>query len=257
MRHLTIRAHPHRLPKCFFMQIMVSALLILSGCAAQPETQEQEARIEQVVVIGASIVQQAFGQNLRKPHREATLALQNEGLDIKVYGYGWGGFEISEIGEKVEEAFDRFQSHTLFIIHIGGNNVSRLRPYENAEPDDLNAMMNDAKALSMLVEPRRDSVVFATLTYRSYPEMGPYTITADVEHLGSKPFIVDILQKEWGAATTPLCQEKGDVMDFYSWSQLNFEHFISNDGIHLSERGKTGLREYLASQLDVLITSDC
>ena len=46
-------------------------------------------------------------------------------------------------------------------------------------------------------------------------------------------------------------------MDFYSWSQVNFEHFISNDGIHLSERGKTGLREYLASQLDVLITSDC
>ena len=94
---------------------------------------------DKVVVIGASIMEQVYGQDLTTPNATRTAEWQANGVAVDVYGYGFTGYDINQIIPEVQTAMNTplFASNTLFMIHIGGNNVSATRPYD---PSDFAAI---------------------------------------------------------------------------------------------------------------------
>ena len=148
-----------------------------------------------VVFIGASIMQQVFSQNLAAPNAARTTAFRAAGLAVDVYGFGWSGYVVSSIRPKVIEALAAFPADTLFVIHIGGNNVSNTRPYATASNASKNAIIADYNGLIADIGARKSDVILCPITFRTYEAETdvlalptPRDAAFANEALGSKPY---------------------------------------------------------------------
>lgn len=210
--------------------------------------QQQARAYTNIVVIGASIVEGSFGRDLTTPNSLAQAALEGAGITgVNIYGYGWSGFTITQILPKISEAFAAFPNDdTLFIIHIGGNNVTLTRPYATATQTELDGLRSELDELYSLIESRRDDVIVASLTFRDYDD-----ITADNEDNGSLPYITNEYAKRFN---TRFQNKDGmPVVDLYTWSYANRVDILAEDNIHLTNFGKQLLREFVPTRIKYLL----
>lgn len=193
-----------------------------------------------VVFIGASIVEQPFGRNLVTPNATRTTAFRAAGLAVDVIGFGWSGFTIAPLIPKVTEALAAWPADTLFVIEIGGNNVSNTRPWATASTAQRNQITTDWASLIAACTPRRADIVICSETFRTYQAEADIAalpsprdaVFAD-EALGSKPYNDAIFIPAiaaWRPETINL--DGNPVVDLYNATRNIYESYVSGDGVH-------------------------
>ncbi|AUR82840.1 SGNH hydrolase-type esterase domain protein [Vibrio phage 1.029.O._10N.261.55.A7] len=200
---------------------------------------------QNVVVIGASIMNSAFGQDLINSVDDATAYLNVEG--VNVYGYCFSGYAINQIIPKIQEAFVAFPSNTLFLIHIGGNNVSSLRPYASASQANIGSFEADFDLLESTIAPRYNDCVVADLTFRNYDGDTLYN-----QENGSLPLITNHYSPRRNPNFTNV--DGRSVLDLYTYVRNNHAVMLSNDYIHLTGMGQTMIMQHMMDRTRYLVT---
>ncbi|WP_422351227.1 Ig-like domain-containing protein [Flagellimonas sp.] len=207
---------------------------------------------DKVVIIGASIVEQTFGRDLNNPNATRTSEWQANGVNVDVYGYGFSGYEINDIITEVQTAMSTYTTNTLFMIHIGGNNVSTTRPYSTATPAELQSISDDYDALITAIgQTRKEDVILMPITFRTYD------IEDDIhtnEELGSLPYNQEILIPKILANTPSQINIDGNpIVDLYNFTHQNYTTYFDIggpgfDGIHPSVPGRTLLSDFMSGR---------
>ena len=200
------------------------------------------AGYKRVVFVGASIMQQLFGQNLAAPNASRTQAFRGAGLAVDVYGYGWSGYVISSIRPKLAEAMTAFPADTLFVVHIGGNNVSNTRPYAKSTTSQRNAIASDYAALIADIGARKGDVILCPVTFRTYeaePDVAalpnPRSAVFETEALGALPYNANIFIPAIAAWRPETINADGNpVVDLYNATRNSYETYVNGgaDGVH-------------------------
>jgi hypothetical protein len=196
-----------------------------------------------VVFVGASIVEQPFGRNLTVPNATRTAAFRAAGLAVDVIGFGWGGYTIAPLIPKVQEALAAYPADTLFVIEIGGNNISATRPWANASTATRNQIAADWANLLAACTPRKADIVICSETFRTYQGAADIAalpnprdaVFAD-EALGSRPYNDSIFIPGIAAWRPETMNSDGNpVVDLYNATRNIYETYVSGDGVHPSD----------------------
>lgn len=206
---------------------------------------------DQVVLIGASLIERPFGQSLSTPSARASDTFRNAGLNVNVHGYGFSGEEISGTTGHIAAAFSAFPSRTLFVIDTGGNNVNNTRPYAALTPSQISTIKSDYDALITALQPRAADVVLCNVSFRTYETTADVAATATPrdwvfshEDLGSKPYNDAFFVPKIAAAFPATMNSDGQpVADLYNATRNLYDAFIDPaDGLHPAD--PQGLQEY-------------
>jgi len=202
---------------------------------------------DKVVVIGASIMEFVYDRDINTPNTVRTNQWNALGVNVDVYGFGFSGAAIDDIVPEVATAMTAHPSNTLFMIHIGGNNVSATRPYDSATPTQLQEISDDYDALIASIPlARRGDVIIMPLTFRLYD---PEEDLVNNQELGSFPYNEDILIPKIAAnAPTQINIDGNPIVDLYNFTYQNFDTYFdlsNNDGIHPSAQGEDLLSEFM------------
>ncbi|SHH10016.1 Ig-like domain-containing protein [Flagellimonas flava] len=210
------------------------------------------AQYDKVVVVGASIMEQVYGRDINTPNPTRTIEWKANGVDVDVYGYGFGGFDINGIISVLQTAMTTHTSNTLFMVHIGGNNVSDTRPFSTATPTELQGISDDYDALIAAIgQTRKDDVIIMPITFRTYD------ISEDIfnnESLGSLPYNQDILIPKILANTPSQINIDGNpIVDLYNFTRTNYLSYfdigaVDFDGVHPSVLGEDLLSEFMRTR---------
>jgi gliding motility-associated-like protein len=204
-----------------------------------------------VVILGASIMEYTYGRDLNTPNAARTSEWQINGVNVDVYGYGFAGYTINQIIPEVQNALTAHPTNTLFMVHIGGNNVSATRPYSTATPAELQQMSDDYDALYAAIPPARlDDVIIMPITFRTYD------LSDDIynnQELGSLPYNQNILIPKIQANTPSQINADGNpIVDLYNFTRNNYQTYFdvsdpAFDGVHPSSPvGEELLSEYMS-----------
>ncbi|WP_420600868.1 Ig-like domain-containing protein [Flagellimonas sp.] len=207
---------------------------------------------DKVVIIGASIMEQTYGRNLNTPNAARTTEWKANGVNVDVYGYGFSGYDINGIISEVQTAMSTHTSNTLFMIHIGGNNVSTTRPYSTATPVELQNISDDYDALLTAIgQTRKEDVIIMPITFRTY------AIVEDIannQELGSLPYNQGILIPKILANTPSQINVDGNpIVDLYNFTHQNYTTYFDIggpgfDGIHPSAAGTDLLSDFMSNR---------
>jgi hypothetical protein len=200
-----------------------------------------------VVVIGASIVNGAFGQSLTVPHPESTALMNTDGVTgVNIYGYGWSGHYIDQLIPKIQEARAAFPNgDTLFVIHGGGNNVSASRPYSamsQVVSDDFNAQLD---LMYSTISSYINDVIVCDLTFRNYDGTTTYN-----QDQGSLPFIDNLYTPRRIAKYTNT--DGRSVMDLHTFIRNNYNAALGPDRVHFTGNGTLLFHSFLVDRIKYL-----
>jgi hypothetical protein len=141
-----------------------------------------------------------------------------------------GGWVIEHGIARAPEMLARHPQIRTVVVHIGGNNVSRNRPY----PRGVTEIRNRMRELLQRLSGDEREVYLSRLSFRAYkrePVVGP-------EHLGSLPYnvrVYDPLIREF--SPTLIDPVTGSPrMDPYTYFRDHPEE-LSEDGVHNNARG--------------------
>lgn len=197
-----------------------------------------------IVVIGASIVKASFGQSLVTPNAVATSYFNHEG--VEVYGYGWSGYDLSQLIPKVGEALAAFpDGDTRFIIQAGGNDVTALRPYSTATALELSTFQSEFDSLLAILSDVWNDTLITDLTFRNYDNTTLFN-----QDNGSRPFIDSIYKPARNSLYTNV--DGNSVLDWYNYVRNNYSVMLSADNVHMSPAGETMLREFTLNRVSYL-----
>ena len=224
-----------------------------------------------LVVIGASIINAAFGSSLEEPHQAATSYFRaTTGLDtLNVYGYGFSGLLMAKVGkqdesmlDKLDQAYAAFPTNTVFVIDTGGNDITAMSPraYSLANAGQLLEFQDDLDAVFDKVNERAGDVIVMDLTYRAY--RNTLNKNADenflIDHSGSGPYIENEYRPRQQIHQPQFLNTDGrSVIDLYNltrnrWTSLL--HFF--DGVHLNASSYPVLREFILDRVAYIFTSE-
>ena len=205
---------------------------------------------DKVVVIGASIMEFVYDRDINNPNVARTNQWNALGVNVDVYGYGFAGDAIDDIIPEVATAMSTHPSNTLFMIHIGGNNVTATRPYGTATPAQLQQISDDYDALiASIPAARRGDVIIMPLTFRLYDY--PVEDLVTNQELGSLPYNEDILIPKIAANWPGQMNIDGNpIVDLYHFSLQNFSTYfdfagVPFDPVHPSTAGEDDLSEFM------------
>ncbi|WP_437395725.1 gliding motility-associated C-terminal domain-containing protein [Flagellimonas lutimaris] len=211
---------------------------------------------DKVVVIGASIMEQVYGRDLVTPNATRTAEWQVNNPNVDVYGYGFSGYDINQIIPEVLTAMNTplFATNTLFMIHIGGNDVSATRPYNTATQPQLDAISQAYDDLYAAIDPARlNDVIVMPITFREYGTDDVY----NNQELGSLPYNQEILIPKILANTPAQINSDGNpIVDLYNFTR-NTPETYSGDNIHPTvPDGEILLSDYMSLRASYFINSE-
>lgn len=241
-------------------KLLVDIVIAAGGTVTDPNNRNQllqdwldasgapTADYDNIVIVGASIIERSFGQDLSAPNASATQVFKDAGSNVNVYGYGWSGTTASFIANKLQIAMDAFPERTLFIVHGGGNDVSSNRPYSGLSQPDIDSVSNDFQSLVDVAASRASDCIVCNITFRPYANITSNEIFLD-ESLGSKPFNDSVLLPKISSSMGGTLNSDGNsYIDLYNWTRNNYKKLLSADGVHLSALGEIELPKFIAER---------
>lgn len=178
------------------------------------------------LVIGASIQAQSIRQEIF--HREVTE--RYPGYDPLIFNRAVSGWTTTNLLNNVSRFLEEHPEASYVLIHIGGNNVSRDRPY----PGGVDQLREELEKILQIIQEDGRIPVLSRLSYRAYkrePLVPP-------EENGSGPYVENVFDPliakycpRFYDATTG----KG-VVDAYGWFKEHQDE-LSTDGIHVNKLG--------------------
>lgn len=196
-----------------------------------------------IVLIGASIIEGAFGRSLVTPHAAATQAFADAGVvNPTVYGYGFGGETTSGAVTRLSEAMTAFPN-AYYIVHTGGNDITPNRPYSSMSAGTTSAIEADWDALITQAQTKPGKVFIANATFRDYGDA-----CFQDPSLGSKPYNDNIFVPRISAGLPHAMNGPIPLVDFYRWSLADFETYLTADNIHHTAAGQAAMRAFTAAR---------
>mgnify|MGYP003385596961 CR=1 FL=1 len=195
---------------------------------------------KKLVVLGASIMNRSFSSPA-----DAITYVQSLGGGISdVTEYAVEGDTIADTLAALPAILLTETEPCLFVMHIGGNDVSQTRPYTTADPERLLALEEGIRNVISTVKSAGHDFALCNLTYREY-----WNILPDKSN-GSLPYndnIVDPLIREMTPEWWDNIRNR-PVLDLYSFIEENIP-LISTDGIHLTPEGEVRLMEFILGRI--------
>lgn len=192
-----------------------------------------------VVLIGASIINNSIDSAYKRGDMERWFAAS--GVIATVYDRANGGETSGDLYARMSDLlaeFDGQQSNTVFVMHIGGNDVSTQGPY----PGGYTSLNNNVRGIINDTIAEGFKIIPSSITYRIPPASNPS------EPYNNNPIIPIIaeLTPEFMVGDRPL-------MDLYTLTYDNQAIWHSVDGIHPTAEGELLTRQYIAAQVSSVI----
>jgi len=187
--------------------------------------------IHNVVVFGASIMNGAF-----EDRNDAMARFGVNGHLVAVYERATSGDDTGQMVARLPAIISEFQdraANTLFVIHWGGNNVSRDGPYPGGASDmeaEARSMLTDIKAAGFYV-------MMSDVSYRVPPASNP-----------AQPYNDAFMYQ--------LQSEFNDIDWFLHQYTFENQALIDPDGIHPTDALKAGIRQHLVDQASPFIVKE-
>jgi len=205
----------------------------------------QEER-EVVIMMGSSIVEQPFGQDLTQTNSQVMARLAENGVNnIDFYGYGFSGQTVGGILPAVSNALEVFpQAH--IVIMIGGNDVTRDRAYASRTAEQAANFTRDLDNLVARFEGIEDQLFLVPLTYSSYNEPQMFEDgSRGVEPFNVYEYLPRIPESQLNVDGNP-------VLDMFNFTRNN-RITLGSDGIHFNRFGLDQQRLFIADRIPYLI----
>ena len=238
---------PSPKPDSSAIQIMPSINHFLLDDELIDPSEEQQV----VVIVGASIVQQAFGQDLTQTDDVIMSKLHANGVNnIDFYSYGFTGTRINNILSRIDIVLATFPEAKV-IVHAGGNDVTATRPYATRSQEEIDKFTSDIEALIAKFSGIEDQLILIPLTFRSYANIHQDDSMFLDGSSGSEPFNINEYLPR-----IPENQKNIDgqhILDWFNLTRNNRFLYSGSDGIHLNRFGNEALRQLVADRLGYLI----
>lgn len=206
--------------------------------------------------LGASIQEQSIRNGTFK-----RMVLEQFGYDPVAFSLAVGGWTTSELLRSLPGFLNQHEHARFVAIHIGGNNVSRSRPY----PGGASLLRIEVQEILKMVLAAGKVPVLARVSYRAYkspppgrapgsPDAGAQSGAVCDEADGSLPYnlhVIDPLIKQYCPDFYDIAAGRGKV-DLY-------EHFrdhaslLQADGVHLEDDGEDAWTGVWAKQAGSVI----
>ena len=198
------------------------------------------ANTRPVIVLGASIMDGAFTGPVK-----STKYLHDIGSSLdRLREYATPGDTIADTIAALPAILAFETSPSLFVMHIGGNDVTGTRPYWSAPVNRLDDLENGLREIISTVKAAGHDFALASITYRNY-----FNILLDGSD-GSLPYNTEIIEPLIRELTPEWWDFETDrpVLDLYQWAFDN-QNLMQGDGVHYTAAGYDALREHI---LDLL-----
>lgn len=188
--------------------------------------------IDTIVVFGASIMEQSFGEfNFEQL---ASDAFASNSVDVAVHSRATSGDNTTQMIAKLPAIISEFSAsaaNTLFVIHWAGNDISQLGPY----PGGATTIDTNCRAMCQDIIDAGFKIAMSNTTYRIPPASNP-----------TAPYNLNIMDSVIADfAIIP--------MDLYDLTINNQVTWYEGDGIHPSTAGKDMNRVYVADTCSPLL----
>ncbi len=194
------------------------------------------------LALGASIQNQSMRHSIFNPEIRRRVSGSNPIL-FNMAVKGWG---VEDVIGALPAMFESHPYASFVLLHVGGNNISKNRPY----PGGAEELQNSLQILLEEIKKAGKIPVLSRISYRKYAE--PYIVPPDSN--GSGPYvykIYDPLIARYSPDFYNWNKRKG-LVDFYSLIKSN-PKYLSEDGVHLSARGEVKWCEYWAKNMAQLV----
>lgn len=204
-----------------------------------------------IIVVGASIMDEVFGDNngvlpptAKGTHIAEARFLSVHGLNIDVYEHSVRGETIDDLAGRIDSVLAGYSTEdypTYVFIHDGGNDVSATRPYSGVAGAVITAWNADIEYICDAVVTKGFEPVLSEITFRNYDDT-----TIVQEDQGSLPYNTNIYYPQQVVYSPDFI--RGDstrAFQLYGLMKQNYDTWIQSDGIHPTSVGEIGLRNHI------------
>lgn len=184
------------------------------------------------VILGASIMNGAFGSSARIDIFKD--ALESKGIIVRdVNEYAVGGHNTTDtlgLVPTVISDYAGYESRTIVILHIGGNNISSSGPYPGGKDtldSEFRQIISELNSAGFIVFP-------SSITYRVPPGSNP---SAPYNQLCVIPAISELTPHALRISGRP-------IIDLYKHTSITSD-IHSSDGVHYNSDGYESLAGYI------------
>jgi lysophospholipase L1-like esterase len=182
------------------------------------------------VALGASIQ----AQSLRQEVFHAMVTERFPEYDPVLFNTAVGGWTSANLLANLPRIIDEHPHARYMTIHIGGNNVSRDRPY----PGGAGELRDDLIAILSLIQEAGKIPILSRLSYRAYRETATRPGVPPEEN-GSGPYVTaifDPLIMQYCPLFYDWENARG-MVDAYGWFREHQDE-LSPDGVHVNPKGQ-------------------
>ena len=205
--------------------------------------------VKTMVMLGASIMNSAFFtpstvDKVKSRYGFKEVAIVNEAV---------AGNTTGDLLARLQPILDTYagQEGVVFPIHIGGNDVSNLKPYATATETSIAETASNIQTIITMIRNAGHRVLLGNISYRTYNG------TVPPESAGSLPFNTNIVEPTIRTMLPELWDgdSSAPFIDTYTFLQNNTQ-YLSSDGVHLTDEGGEAWRQYWFGKLSQLLTTE-
>lgn len=206
-----------------------------------------KAEVSQIVALGASIINGTFSSDVSNLQNSVFYGLSGTPLDEQ----GVSGDDVSDLLLRLPAILTTYDGveNVVFVMHIGGNNVTDTRPYSAATLAELQGISTGINQIIGLIEAAGHKLFMASISYRYYDD------GSASEEDGSLPYnqnIIEPIIKNRLPDSWDFVKNK-PRFDMYNWTKDNPD-LMSADGVHPTTLGYEVLCEWWYEQMAKVIT---
>lgn len=163
----------------------------------------------------------------------------SEGFTVEAINMGVGGDTIADVQTRWDAVADTYADDpTVWVFaHVGGNDVSNLRPYSDADPEDLKTMQRNYANLFNSIASNGNTLVPSLITFRNYEGL-----TDDEQ--GSEPFNEHVVLPVIERLKTGYPSLVTDYINMYGYTKQTYLT-MGTDGVHYTPEGYHYLRKFV------------
>lgn len=199
------------------------------------------------VIFGASLME--GNMEYKSLHDKAQTAY---GCDPIIFNRAYSGKNIAYVLTNLASIIADHPNSRFFFMHIGGNDVSGTRPYEDTTTQERLDLSNDFDSLVEDLISTNRVPILTNLTFRDYDRDSlPSAIACyggGMQKYGSLPYNENIIEPVIKVRTPKFYDFVNDrsLIDFYSYVLEDQTH-LSTDGVHFSLSGKSFMQDHLVA----------
>jgi len=181
------------------------------------------------IALGASLTGSAIRHRLFQE-----LAFEHFGERPVMFNHGIGGWTSQTLNDRLDDILAKYPRAKYAVIHIGGNDVSRNRPY----PGGAETLSENLIDITTRLQARGITPILSRLSFRDYN----YAPAVPPESNGSGPYVENVFDPVIQEFTPRFYDTKADrgVVNFYDHYKAHPEE-LWKDGVHLNEAGKQSM----------------